>query len=209
MKKEEMLLAVEEFKKGSHWMHLAKLLHEAEQLAKAPHEELSGLGISDADVQDLISAYRLLEVRRPEILEVPEKIKCDFRVMSTTLTLFPKFPEETRQMEQEILIDKAIRGEVTLKELKEMKSVLKKRKEPLHCYFEEKLSSPFDEREMDLLGKKLFQFEEYLKLTIDKFGFEAVRKRYAIKCDALATFLSCIADPGYKEQWDKRTVVHF
>ena len=198
--KETLLLAVKEFQSGRHWMHLAKLL------AEAPSEELSDLGISDADVQDLISAYRLLEVRRPEILEVPEKIKCDFRVISAILTLFPKFPEETRQMDQDILVDKAIGGEITMKEIKEMKFVLKKRKEPLHCYFEEKSSLPLDRRELDLLGKNLILFEEYLKLTIDKFGFEDVRKRYEKKCDDLATFLRCIADPGYKEQRDKRTV---
>ena len=203
MKKEEMLLAVEEFKKGRHWMHLAKLL------AEAPSEERSDLGISDADINDLLSAFWLLEVRRPEILKTPESVAGGFKVLSMVPTLLEKFPKETREMEQEILIDKAIRGEVTLKEIKEMKSVLKKRKEQTHCYFEEKPSLPFDERELDLLGKDLFFFEEYLKLTIDKFGFEAVRKRYAIKCEALATFLLCIADPGYKKQYDNRTVVHF
>ena len=199
--KETLLLAVKEFQSGRHWMHLAKLL------AEGPSEDLSDLGISDADIKDLLSAFWLLEVRRPEILKTPENVAGGFKVLSMVPTLLEKFPEETREMEQEILIDKAIRGEVTMNEFTAMKSVLIKRKNPHHCKFEEKSSSPFDERDMDLLGKNLFLFEEYLKLTIDKFGFEGVWKRYAKKCDDLATLLQCIADPEFKELWDKRKVV--
>jgi hypothetical protein len=72
----------------------------------------------------------------------------------------------------------------------------------------EKAINRFEElskRIPETMTNRIFRcFEKTLNIFIEKYSYEALREKHAQICDDLATKFRCVADKGWKEQWDKR-----
>jgi hypothetical protein len=184
---ENVKTAIKAYKDGGHWLHLVKFLMES----KDNHEDLSDVGLSSSQINRMITAYRFLEVKRPELLREPEKLTASIGALSILPTMSGKLPAETI----DDYFEKIITGEISEKKLLKISTSLSDTSQPL---------TPLEEGEDQKVAEILQETLKTLNMLITKYGHEALRNHHAQICDDLATQFRCVADPGYKKQWDSR-----
>lgn len=199
---EEVLNAVKAYKQGSaHWINLAKAL----TAGKDREEDFTSIGVSYSQIKKLITAYGYLEVRRPDLLTEPDKVKASIDSLALLPYLSSKAPPEivdecfekvlsgamSRTMLYEVLHKYEVGRPATIQRVKE--------------------SAASSMEEMSVIDNRwLLMVFHFILMTLEtmiqKYGYEALRKSHSKICDDLATQFRCIADPGYKKQWDERKV---
>jgi hypothetical protein len=195
---EKLLNAVKVYRAGGqlHWLDFTKVIIEA----KENHEDISTIDFSLPQISRMIAAYRFLEVKRPEILKSPEELKGSI----TALSLLPHMAGKLAPEVIENYLEKILSGELREDEMKKI-SVEFDISQPSPTRIESEPVVPLDDNE-DLKIAGIFKTTmDTLNSLVTKYGHEALRKNHAQICDDLATQFRCVADPGYKEQWDKRT----
>jgi len=182
--------AIKEYKAGGHWLLLVKHLVES----KDNHEDLSKVDISPNHINRMITAFRYVEVKRPALLEKPEELKASITSLSLLPSMSGRLPPETI----DDYFEKVISGGISEKKLGKISSQL------AGSNPQSVQSAPLEESESIKIGETFENISKTLNMLIQKYSFESLRKDHAKICDDLATQFRCVADPGYKKQWDER-----
>jgi hypothetical protein len=195
---EEVLKATQDYKNGGPWISLAKILAPA----KDRGEDLSSIGISSSHISRMISAFTYMEVRKPEALEEPEKIKASIGSLSILSHLPSTVPSEL----VDSYFERILSGELSEKKFSQVLQQYRSENKPPQV--ESKIPAPKIKDLSQLENRWVLTFMHYTSVTLEmltqKYGFEALRSSHSKICDDIATQFRCIADPGYKKQWDER-----
>ena len=195
--------ATKELKENSHnWINVARLLVEAYDQGENLNS-IEGIGKLKGNLGRLISAYRFLYLRRPDILKHPEKMNISFRGFSSLPRIYSRMNPETREKDIEELLDKILKGDVPAYGTEVLCAKLGDK--PYGNLGVKK--TEMTDKDANNVKEKLENFNIYLNGAIAKYDYEALREKFSSICDTIATKLNCIADPGYKKLWDERRKV--
>ena len=181
------------------WIPLARLLVEAQD----KNEFLDGIdGMEEikSHVPRLITAYRFLALRRPELIQHPERLNIAFRGFSGLPLVYSRLNVKTREKEIEDLLDQVIQGKCPPYRVEVLAAKLNGK--PYGNLGAKKI--PLEGQEYETVKKNLSDLTIYLNGIISSFGYEALREKFSSECDQIATKLLCIADSSYKKMWDER-----
>jgi len=201
MDQEKFNTAIEEFiaSKYKKWIALAGLLIEARENGEFVYG-IEGVEKIKAHIGRLITAYRFLSVRRPELIKHPENVNVAYRGISGLPVVYSRLSSSTREKEIEELLDKVLQGKFPPYRVEVLAAKLEGKPYGNLGVKKILLEGP----EYDTVKKNLSDLTIYLNGIIASFGYETLREKFATECDNIATKLLCIADPSYKKMWDER-----
>jgi hypothetical protein len=203
MDQQKFNAAVKEFKESTHnWVKIARLLVEAYDQGENLNG-IEGIGNLRNNLGRLISAYRFLDLRRPEALKDPKKMNVSFRGFSSLPLIYSRLNPETRETEIEKILDKVLTGDLTAYETEVLSAKLAGK--PYGNLGIKKVD--LTDKDSNNVKEVLEKFNIYLNEIIAKYDYEVLRGKFSSTCDTIATKLNCIADPGYKKMWEERREV--
>lgn len=201
MNQEKFNAAIEEFKTSRYkkWIPLAGLIVEAREKGEFIYG-IEGMEKVKAHIGRLVTAYRFLALRRPELIKHPENLNVAYRGFSGLPIVYARMSPGTKEKEIEELLDKVIQGKFPPYQIEVLAARLDGK--PYGNLGVKKI--PLEGMEYDTVKKNLSDLTIYLNGIIASFGYETLREKFSVECDSIATKLLCIADPGYKKMWDER-----
>lgn len=192
---------VEEYKnKKIHWLEIAPIF---EGLLDN-HEDLKDYNLSDFAVRAIVTSYRFLKTRKPNILKNPDSFKVSYYVINYLPTIYSKMKDTDKDKKFENLVEQAIRGELSDRKIRKISKSLDSPEKRMTRDIPSKNNVEQASDSLKAFGDCLNLMDHMIETSLRNNSYAQLRALYAAQCDTVATQLNCIADEEFMRNWQER-----